>query len=104
MFILIFTRLTIGTKKSIFSNGTEESIYFEGLYDTKEEAKKIMRKDWTRRITDGGWDPDCSYIEEDQALCGAEDMIDTCRYYIFDTNRPCGFINYLNDGFSRGDE
>lgn len=104
MFALIFTRLTNDTKKSIFSNGTEESIFFEGLHDTKEEAQEIMRKAWTRRITDGGWDPDYSYIEEDQAFCGTEDMIDTCRYYIFDTNHPYGFSNYLNDEFSRGDE
>lgn len=95
MFALIFTRLT---------NGTEESIFFEGMHDTKKEAQEIMRKAWTRRTTEDGWDPEYSYIEEDQAFCGTDEMNDTIRYYIFDTDHPYGFSNDLDSEFQGDDE
>lgn len=86
MFVLIFTRLT---------NGTEESIFFCGTFDTKKEAQSRMRDEWARRVKMGWADADYSNISENQAFCGDEDMNDTCRYYIFDTEHPFGFTNDL---------
>lgn len=88
MQILMFTRLT---------NGTEEAAMLVGTYEYRDEAQVAMRTEWQNRINNMGWDPDYSYFEEDQAFCGTEDMSDTCRYYIFDTNRPHGFVNDLRD-------
>lgn len=87
MFVLIFTRLI---------DGTEESIFLEGTFGTKEEAQIRMRDEWTKRVTEMGWDANYSNISENQAFCGTEDMFDTCRYYIFDTERPYGFTNDIN--------
>lgn len=95
MFALIFTRLT---------NGTEESIFLLDTYDSREDAHESMRKEWVKRISDMGWDADYSYIYDDQAFCGTEDMYDTCRYYIFDTEHPVGFDNDTAYEFCEDDE
>lgn len=96
MFALIFTRLT---------DGTEEAISLEGVFDTKKEAQDEMGKQWLRRVTDMGWDSRYSNISGDQAFCGDEDMCDTCRYYIFDTEHTrCGFVNNLIYEIPGGDE
>lgn len=87
MFVLIFTRLI---------DGTEESIFLEDTFGTKEEAQSRMRGEWTKRVTEMGWDANYSNISENQAFCGDEDMNDTCRYYIFDTEHPYGFTNDIN--------
>lgn len=84
MFILMFTRLT---------NDTEESIMLVGTYEHKSDAQKAMRSEWENRINNMDWDANWSWFEDDQAFCGDEDMNDTIRYYIFDTERPCGFVN-----------
>ena len=87
MFVLMFTRLT---------GGTDEAIFLLGTYETMAEAQDKMRKEWSNRIDNMGWDADYSNIYDDQAFCGTEDMYDTCRYYIFDTDNPHGFDNSLN--------
>lgn len=87
MFILMFTRLT---------NGTVEAISLVDTFETKAEAQSAMRKAWVKRVYDGGWDADYSKVYEYQAFCGTEDMFDTCRYYIFDTEHPYGFTNDIN--------
>lgn len=82
MFILIFTRLT---------DGTEEALFLCGAFDTMEDAQEAMREEWENRINSMGWDADWSYFEDNQAFCGTEDMRDTCRYFIVDTDHPYGF-------------
>ena len=94
MFILMFTRLT---------NETEEAIFLLGAYDSKEKAQHEMRTEWAKRVTNMGWDADYSYIYDNQAFCGTEDMFDTCRYYIFDTEHPYGFNNDIATMFWEGE-
>lgn len=81
MFILMFTRLT----------GQSEAIFLLGTYESVEEARSAMLLEYESRLTDGGWDPDWSYIYENDAFCGTGDLYDTIRLYIFDTERPVGF-------------
>lgn len=95
MFILMFTRLTDGTREVIFSLGA---------YDSKREAQDEMRKELAKRITEMGWDSRYSYIYGNQAFCGTESMRDTCRFYIFDTEHPYGFDNDLLYEFFGDDE
>lgn len=94
MFILMFTRLT---------DGEGESILLVGTFDTLAAAQKRMRSEWETRINEMDWDPDWSWFEEKQAFCGTEDMFDTCRFYIFDTENKYGFSNSINDEMERKD-
>ena len=88
MYILMFTRLT---------DGTREAVMLVGTFKHADEAQIAMRSHWENRINNLGWDAERSWFEEDQAFCGTETMRDTCRYYIIDTDNPYGFVNDLID-------
>ena len=95
MFVLMFTRLT----------GQEESIFLLGTYETHSEAHEAMVNEYLGRVYgDMGWDPKWSNYDDDQAFCGTEDMYDTCRYFIFDTEFPVGFSNDRTTEFLSEDE
>lgn len=83
MYILIFARLTDGTKLSLFH---------DGAFDTIDEAKDAMRDQWEDGINNMGWDADWSYFSDLHAFCGTKDMRDTLHYLIININNPYGFV------------
>lgn len=84
MFTLIFTRLT---------GSSDEAIFLVGTYATAKEAHDEMVKQVDLKIANQGFLREWSEVLDNEAFLGAPDMYDTCRFYIFDTDNPCGFDN-----------